>query len=112
MIAISKGRKRAIHIQFYLNEKEFDILNERVAKSGMSREGYLRHLVMGIVPIERPSTELLEYIKELRLIGNNFNQIAMRLNATNTLDALQYRKNFEWLQDVVSRASSGKVGWQ
>lgn len=104
--------KRTNRIQVWLNDKELEILNKRMESTGMCREGYLRHLIIGIVPIERPSTELLDYIKELRLIGNNINQIAMRLNATNTLDALQYRKNFEWLQDVVSRASSGKVGWQ
>lgn len=112
MIAMGNGRKRSYHIQFWLNEKELEKLNTNVEKSGMCREGYLRNLIEGIVPIERPSTELLEFIKELRLIGNNFNQIAMRLNSTNTLDALQYKKNFEWLQDVISRASSGKVTWQ
>lgn len=104
--------KRTNRIQVWLNDEELDALNEKVESRGMCREGYIRNVLKGVVPIERPSSELMEYVKELRLIGNNFNQIAMRLNSTNTLDALQYRKNFEWLQDVVSRATSGKGQWQ
>lgn len=104
--------KRTNRIQVWLNDKELETLNKRMASTGMCREAYLRHLINGVIPIERPSKELLEYIKELRQIGNNINQIAMKANSSNIVDRLQYKKDFEWLQDVISRASSGSVKWQ
>ena len=88
-------RKRNHRIQVRMTDEEFKVFDANVKKSGMSYEAYLRHLIRGIKPIERPSKELLEFIKELHLIGNNMNQIAMRLNSTNHIDALQYRKNYE-----------------
>lgn len=104
-------RKRNHRIQVRMTDEEFKVFDANVKKSGMSYEAYLRHLVSGIKPIERPSKELLEFIKELHLIGNNMNQIAMRLNSTNHIDALQYRKNYEWLEDVISKASKVNPKW-
>ena len=95
-------RKRNHRIQVRMTDEEFKTFDANVKKSGMTYEAYLRHLVSGIKPIERPSKELLEFIKELHLIGNNMNQIAMRLNSTNHLDALQYKKNYENLQKTIS----------
>lgn len=104
-------RKRNHRIQVRMTDEEFKAFDANVKKSGMSYEAYLRHLVRGIKPIERPSKELLEFIRELHLIGNNMNQIAMRLNSTNHIDALQYRKNYEWLEGVISKASKVSPKW-
>lgn len=46
--------KRSIEIKVRLNKKEMETLNNRVKKSGLSREGYLRHLINGSVPREAP----------------------------------------------------------
>lgn len=49
--------KRSIEIKVRLNRKEAEMLDRRVKKSGLSREGYLRHLIGGFVPREAPPTD-------------------------------------------------------
>ena len=39
-------RKRNVHIQFWLDKKEAEAFQKKVKRSGLSREAYLRHLVM------------------------------------------------------------------
>lgn len=42
--------QRKIEIKVRLNRKEAEALNQRVRKSRLSREAYLRHLIDGAVP--------------------------------------------------------------
>ena len=41
---------RTIEIKVRLNQREADILNEKVKKSSLSREAYLRQLIGGLIP--------------------------------------------------------------
>ena len=45
---------RNIEIKVRLNRKEMEVLDKRVKKSRLSREGYLRHLINGSIPREAP----------------------------------------------------------
>ena len=66
---------RTIEIKVRLNQKEADILNEKVKKSRLSREAYLRQLIGGLMPQDAPP-DYYTMMKELYKIGNNLNQIA------------------------------------
>ena len=79
-------RKRNVHIQFWLDRKEAEILNKKVKRSGLSMSVYLRHLINGVVPQDAPPPDYYAMMRELYRIGNNLNQIAQKAG-------LIYRQN-------------------
>lgn len=105
-------RVRKHRIQVRLNEKEYQSFRAKISKCGDTQEVYLRKLISDITPIEKPSKDLLQVIKELRQINNNVNQIAMVANSTHHIDALQYQKNFKALQRLVDNLVTGDFEWR
>jgi hypothetical protein len=83
-------QKRNIEIKLRLDKKEAEALNKRVKKSGLSREGYLRHLINGLVPTDAPPPDYFTMMRELHGIGNNLNQIAQKAHVLNVMDARRY----------------------
>ena len=83
-------RNRNVHIQFWLNRKEAEILDKKVRRCGLSREAYLRHLVNGFAPKEVPTADYYAYMRELHAIGKNLNQIAQKAHVLNVMDAQRY----------------------
>ena len=96
-------RKRNCAVLLRLSDDELDKLDRKVARTGMSREGYLRALIYGIVPKERPSADMFDVLKELRQINNNMNQVAAKANSTGNIDSSQYRENADALQDAINK---------
>lgn len=92
--------RRRIKIDLRLNEHEAETLNRDVEKSGLSREAYLRALVMSRPLKERPSMDLVSVLKCLQQISNNMNQIAMKANSMNFVDTAAYWENVDSLEDV------------
>ena len=75
-------RKRGCVVSFHVNEKELAHLNRQVAASGLSREEYLRSLIMGKEIHPRPCTHHAELIRQVAGLCNNANQLAHRANST------------------------------
>ena len=94
-------RKRANQSLFYLNDKELQLLNERVAKTGLSREAYLRSLIANTVPKELPPMQFFDVLRELRQLNVNMNQIALKAHSLNLIDAPYYEKCHKDLQAIV-----------
>lgn len=93
--------KRKNRVEIRLSDDELEHLNKAVAKTGLSREAYLRLIIQKIVPAEKPYPDLKETIDQLRRIGNNFNQIAVVAHKTGTIDVMKYKKNFDELQKQI-----------
>ena len=83
-------RKRNVHIQFWLDEKEAERFAKKVKKSGISREAYLRHLIDGNLPREYPPPDYFRFMQELYRVGNNLNQIAQKAHVLNVVDVKRY----------------------
>ena len=92
---------RTIEIKVRLNQKEAAVLNEKVEKSGLSREAYLRQLINGLVPQDAPPPDYYAMMKEFYRIGNNLNQIARKAYALNMIDTPQYKKVVEEFESAV-----------
>ena len=105
-------RSRTNHIQVWLNDEELAQLNAKANSCGLKREAYLRKIIREEKPIERPSDDLIVVISELKAIGKNMNQIAMRANETNMIDALQYKKNYDMVHKAISKLIMGDYKWQ
>lgn len=93
--------KRNNRIEIRLSDDELDYLNRAVAKTGLSREAYLRLIIQKIVPAEKPYPDLVETITQLRRIGNNLNQIAVIAHRTGSIDTMKYKKNYDELQNQI-----------
>ena len=89
---------RTIEIKVRLSQKEAGMLNEKVKKSGLSREAYLRQLINGLVPQ-----------RELYRIGNNLNQIARKAQMLNMVDVPQYRKAVREFEAAVKKITEAVI---
>lgn len=102
-------RKRSVHIQFWLNEKEAQTLNKHIKKSGLSMAAYLRHLINGVIPKDAPPPDYFSMMKELHGIGNNLNQIAKKAHALNVIDTQQYEDNVTLLNNAIQTITKAVI---
>ena len=77
--------RRNIKIDLRLNEQEMERLRRDVARSGWSREKYLRALIEHSSIREMPSMDLISVLRNLQQINNNMNQVALIANAKGFL---------------------------
>lgn len=85
-------RKRPIEVKFRLSEPEYQLLQQKLAQAGMSRNAYLVRLINGstIFPKEelvRLNTQYQIMNRLLRGISTNINQIAKIANASKAAPA-------------------------
>ena len=99
-------RRRNIHIQFWLNEKEFNEFDNTVRKSGLTRSAYFRHLTRGLIPPEAPPIDYFNMMKELRFIGNNLNQIAKKANMLNIIETEKYDNAIKDFNETLLKIST------
>ena len=99
------GQKRTRNTQicFRLTEREREKLQRKAEKAGMKMTTYICHLINNRIPVEKPPQEYYEYLKELRAIGRNINQIATVANATGIIDEDRYKSQYLLLQDNMMR---------
>ena len=95
------GRRRTHHdatrtkiVSARLKHETYDLISEHAQKLGLSRAGYIEHLIENRpLRIVRPlSDELpMPLLNELKRIGNNLNQMAHARNAGLDVDPRQFR---------------------
>ena len=77
-------RRRPHQIALRLNDQELRHLNRQSNLSGLSREEYLRALIMGAELHPRPCTHHADLLRKVAGLCNNANQLAHRANSTGT----------------------------
>lgn len=75
-------RKRPHQIALRLNDRELRHLNRQSNLSGLSREEYLRGLIMGSELHPLPCTHHADLLRKVAGLCNNANQLAHRANST------------------------------
>lgn len=96
-------KEKPFEIKVRLPEKEFVKLNKNVAKTGLSREAYLRSLIANTVPKELPPMDFYDVLRELRQVSINMNQIALKANTLNLIDAPFYSECHKELQAAIGK---------
>lgn len=105
--------RRNIKIDLRLNEQEMERLCQDVARSGWSREKYLRALIEHSVIKEMPSMDLVAVLRNLQQINNNINQIALVANAKGFIDTAAYWENVDRLKKTIHELLEVMYGsWQ
>ena len=81
------NRKRTNPVQFYLDDDEQYILDEKFRVSGMkSKSAFLRKLILDGYVYDVDYSYLINYNTVLGRISSNLNQIAKRVNSTGNID--------------------------
>lgn len=94
--------KRNVKVTFRMDKAEYKTLQKCVKKTGYSQEGFIRSLIAGNIPREMPPLDYQAILSELRAIGSNMNQIAVRLNTTGFFLKDEYEVNVKRLFAVLS----------
>ena len=80
------NRKRSISKQFFVNEEEEKMINEKMQQLGTKNFGaYARKMLIDGYVIKTDYTTIKNLIKEVNKIGVNINQVAKKVNETNRI---------------------------
>lgn len=86
-------RKRNNVVLLYLSDDELQSLDEWCDAARLNRNQYLRMLIDGFQPIAFSPIEYTDIMEELRKLGVNMNQLAVKANSLGFIDEPEYRKN-------------------
>ena len=82
-------RKRSHIIPLHLTAAELRHLDEQCRKAGLSREAFLRSLILGVEIRPRPCVHHAELLRQVAGLCNNANQLARVANTTEKAGAAQ-----------------------
>ena len=93
------NRKRTNPVQFYLDDDEQYILDEKFRLSGMkSKSAFLRKLILYGYVYDVDYSYLRNYNTELGRISSNLNQIAKRVNSTGNI----YKEDMDEVKELMN----------
>jgi len=82
------GRKRDVQLHFMVNEKEKELITNRMDEFGISNMGaFLRKMAIDGYVIHLDLQEVYEMLSLLRRCSNNLNQLTKRVHETGNLYA-------------------------
>ena len=91
--------KRTNPVQFYLNDDEQYILDEKFRLSGMkNKSAFLRKLILYGYVYDVDYSYLRNYNTELGRISSNLNQIAKRINSTGNI----YQEDMDEVKELMN----------
>lgn len=95
-------RKRNNSFLIRLDDSEKDYLDIQIQKSGLSREAFVRSVLLeSKVPSAIPPESFNTVIYHLRRIGNNMNQLAVIANKTGNMDWNKYKNDYDELNKQI-----------
>ena len=99
-------RNRELRVQFRLNNIEYECFRCLVDRSGLSIESYMRKLITGIIPKDKPPPDFYMMMRELHKIGVNLNQIAYKANALDLIDSRRYEEEVKLLESAIKKITN------
>ena len=94
------NRKRTNPVQFYLDDDEQYILDEKFRLSGVkSKSAFLRKLILYGYVYDVDYSYLRNYNTELGRISSNLNQIAKRVNSTRNI----YQEDINEVKELMNK---------
>ena len=105
-------RTRNIPIQVMLNEEEFRKLDSLSHTSGLSFSAVLRKLIMNETIRQKINPDFRSLARAIDRIGNNYNQIAHKVNATGTASFEDLNESAKLLREIKIEIAVWKKQWQ
>lgn len=85
-----RKHNKTFHIRF--TESEYEKLCSLSEKTGLPKSTYIRFMIKGQVPRDRPSPDYYFMTKQLYRIGTLLNQIAARAHTTGYIDTKRLKE--------------------
>lgn len=99
-----RTRNRTVLLR--LNDDELAHLRMLVGRSGLSQEAYLRLLIAGLRPRDKPPPDYYAVLRELHAIGNNLNQIAAKMHSRGVMDTERYDEETRKLAAALAKITA------
>jgi len=110
MIFIGNTNRRRKHrVEIRLSESEYSTLCRNIKNCGENTNAYLRDLIMNVRPMQLPPMEYGEILKELRSLGVNMNQLAVKAHSLGFVDERRYRENAAGVWNVCGELAAQLV---
>lgn len=84
----------------YFDDDELAALNEKVRRSALSRESFIRSSVSGQTIRAAPPVDVPKLVYEVRRVGISLNQLLALANARGLLDVPQLRRALDANRDM------------
>ena len=95
-------KERIIKKQFWMTKEEAAKLKEKAKRIHMTEAALIRALIAGYEPKENPGREFFDVMNQLSNIGNNMNQIAVKLHTLGIYDCDQLDEERRQLRELRS----------
>lgn len=92
-------RRNVVSVKF--SDKELELVDEYAYETNRLRSTYIRDIVLGRTPRQRPPEAFYDVLKELRYISNNLNQLAIKAHKLNYIDELKYQQEVDTLNNLI-----------
>jgi hypothetical protein len=102
-------RTRNNRVTFRLNDAEHVKFMNAVARSGISQQAFLRHIINGYAPKEKPPPDYFAMMTELRRVGININQIARAVNTYGFADPKAYYENAKLCRETLLKITKAVI---
>ena len=86
-----------------MNQAEYQYLTLQADSSGLSKEAFIRKLIMGETIKAKPPQELAELLRLLKSASDNINQIARATNARHFVRSEELEEICSRLDDIWSK---------
>ena len=95
---------------FRLTDEECEKLKRLAAKSGLTQAGYIRHLLKGVIPKDRPPPDYFSMMEELRRVGDSLNRIAEDIHSCGMFDPKEYDENVAIYKEALRKITRAVIG--
>lgn len=111
-------RKRTHQIKVWMNDEEYQLLQEKMEKSGQTRQMVIINALIGATittqeelnELKKSNTLLAELIKQIRGVATNINQIAHMANATGQIAVINELASMD--RQICEFRKEGDAIWQ
>ncbi len=93
-------RRRPIMVISYYNDKEYQELCNLCEETGLGKSNLIRYLIQGYRPPIPPPVDYKKLIRELRMLGNNINQILVIARSNGILNTAELQKHLNELDSI------------
>ena len=106
-MADNKNRLRPKQIKFFANDKEYELIRQKMAQMGTDNmSAYIRKMILDGYVVNLDLPELRELTSKMKRIANSENQIAKRVNSTGNIyeaDIEEIKKNQEEIYEGIRK---------
>ena len=105
-------RTRNVDIHIMLNQEEGQRFDDLCKRTGLSRAGLIRKMVLNCPIQERPNADFLSLTDAIDRIGVNFNQLVRKANTTGNVSNSDLKEAKRTYQQVLRLMREWEKTWR